>query len=137
LLYWFTPLPPPWLLPHWTLLAMVRRKSSMFFCDCSALRWLPRNYAKNTSVVSGGGGDKCGSGCGSLWLMLFSPLPPALAPFPPVSVASYVARRVFVICIFQQQVMIKRSCSNCEWMKNYAVLNSLERTKSYNKTEAQ
>jgi hypothetical protein len=105
---------------------MVHRKSSIFLCDCSALHWLPRNYAKNTSAVSGGGGGNCGSG--SWWLTLFAPPPPAPALLPPVSAASYVARRVFAICIFQQQVIIERSCSNCIRMNNHTILNSLERT---------
>jgi hypothetical protein len=83
---------------------------------------------KNTSAVSGGGGGKCGSGCGPWWLTLFAPLPPAPAPLPPVSAASYVARRVFAICIFQQQAIIERSCRNCIRMNNHAILNSLERT---------
>jgi hypothetical protein len=34
-------------------------------------------------------------------------------------------------------VIIRRCCRNCERIKNYAVLNSLERINSYNKTGAQ
>jgi hypothetical protein len=111
--YWFTPLPPAWLLLHWTLLAIVSRKSFMFFWDCSVLRLLPRNYAMNISGVSGGGGGRCGSWQGSLLLTLFPPLPPALAPLPPIWAASYVVRWVFDIYIVQQQVIIEQSYNNC------------------------
>jgi hypothetical protein len=34
-------------------------------------------------------------------------------------------------------VIIRRCCNNHKWMKNYAVLNSLERINSYNKIGAQ
>jgi hypothetical protein len=73
------------------LSAILHNAASIFCCMFSMLRWLLRNYAKNCSAVYGGGG-----GGGGSWFSLPAALPLAL-------VASYTVRRVFDICIFQQQ----------------------------------
>ena len=67
----------------------------------------PEQLCKEHLWGKRGGGGKCGSWGGSLLLPWFPPPPPVPAPLAPGSAASYVVRQVFVICIFQQQVMIE------------------------------